>query len=78
MSSWLNGQKEYQRMGNSHPNIAPYSVYRTRDNDYIVIGVATDSQFEKLCEILGMDTSREDFKLNKGRCAQRDRLNAEI
>ena len=65
-------------MGNSHPNIAPYSVYRTRDNDYIVIGVATDSQFEKLCEILGMDTSREDFKLNKGRCAQRDRLNAEI
>ena len=65
-------------MGNSHPNIAPYSVYRTRDNDYIVIGVATDSQFEKLCEILGMDTSREDFKLNKGRCAQRDRLNADI
>ena len=30
-------------MGNSHPNIAPYSVYKTKDNDYIVIGVATDA-----------------------------------
>ena len=65
-------------MGNSHPNIAPYSVYRTKDNEYIVIGVATDGQFEKLCEILGMDYGREQFKTNKGRCAQRDTLNAEI
>ena len=56
-------------MGNSHPNIAPYSVYRTKDNEYIVIGVATDGQFEKLCEILGMDYGREQFKTNKGRCA---------
>lgn len=65
-------------MGNSHPNIAPYSVYRTMDNEYIVIGVATDGQFEKFCEILGMDHSREHFKTNKGRCGQRDTLNAEI
>ena len=42
VSSWLNGQKEYQRMGNSHPNIAPYSVYKTKDSEYIVIGVSTD------------------------------------
>lgn len=55
MSSWLNGKKEYQRMGNSHPNIAPYSVYKTKDGEYIVIGVATDGQFEKLSEILGIE-----------------------
>ena len=42
LSSWLNGQTEYKRMGNSHPNIAPYSVYKTKDDQYIVIGVATD------------------------------------
>ena len=46
-------------MGNSHPNIAPYSVFKTRDSEYIVIGVATDGQFQKLCEILGMDASRD-------------------
>lgn len=66
-------------MGNSHPNIAPYSVYRTKDDEYIVIGVATDSQFEKLCYILGMNHhSMDEFKLNKGRCLHRERLNADI
>lgn len=29
VSSWLNGRKDYKRMGNSHPNIAPYTVFKT-------------------------------------------------
>ena len=68
VSSWLNGKTEYKRMGNSHPNIAPYSVYKTMDEQYIVIGVATDHQFEKFCEILGMDSARPEFKANRDRC----------
>lgn len=43
VSSYLNGGKDYTRMGNAHPLIAPYSVYKTKDNEYIVIGVATDA-----------------------------------
>jgi crotonobetainyl-CoA:carnitine CoA-transferase CaiB-like acyl-CoA transferase len=31
-SSWLNGGVDYKRMGNSHPNISPYSVYKTKDD----------------------------------------------
>jgi len=41
-SSWLNGQVDYTRMGNVHPNISPYSVYKTKCDQWIVIGVATD------------------------------------
>ncbi|TNV78205.1 hypothetical protein FGO68_gene10343 [Halteria grandinella] len=77
VSSWLNGQTEYNRMGNSHPNIAPYSVYRTKDQDFIVIGVATDSQFEKLCSIIKMEV-RDEYKSNSLRCKHRTQLNAEI
>ena len=65
-------------MGNSHPNIAPYSVYKTKDHEYIVIGVATDGQFEKLCSILGIDSSDHRFKTNRDRCENRDQLNALI
>jgi crotonobetainyl-CoA:carnitine CoA-transferase CaiB-like acyl-CoA transferase len=39
----LIGNKEYERMGNSHQLIAPYSVYQTKDEQWIVIGVATDA-----------------------------------
>ena len=78
VSSWLNGNTEYKRMGNSHPNIAPYSVYKTKDHEYIVIGVATDGQFEKLCSILGIDSCDHRFKTNRDRCLNRDQLNALI
>ena len=65
-------------MGNSHPNIAPYSVYKTKDGQYIVIGVATDAQFKKFCEIIGGGIYRAIYHENKMRCVARDRLNAEI
>jgi len=43
VSSWLNGNKDYQRQGNSHPMISPYTVYKTKDAQFLVIGVATDA-----------------------------------
>lgn len=65
-------------MGNSHPNIAPYSVYKTQDEQYIVIGVATDSQYYKLCNILGIDPALAKFLTNRERCNNRIELNATI
>ena len=66
-------------MGNSHPNIAPYSVYKSKDNEYIVIGVATDAQFEKLSQIIDPALWEDTrYKSNKLRCENRDTLNAHI
>jgi crotonobetainyl-CoA:carnitine CoA-transferase CaiB-like acyl-CoA transferase len=43
-----------------------------------VIGVATNGQLEKLCEIFVMDHTREELKVNKACFQHRDLLNAEI
>jgi crotonobetainyl-CoA:carnitine CoA-transferase CaiB-like acyl-CoA transferase len=40
------------RMGNAHPNIAPYQEFRTADG-LIVVAVGNDVQFRCLCEALG-------------------------
>lgn len=40
------------RMGNDHPSIAPYGLFRTRDRD-IVLAVGNDRQFGTLCNVLG-------------------------
>jgi crotonobetainyl-CoA:carnitine CoA-transferase CaiB-like acyl-CoA transferase len=39
------------RMGNAHPSITPYELYRTGDGD-LVLAVGNDRQFEALCRIL--------------------------
>ncbi len=41
-----------QRNGNAHPNIQPQDVFRCADGDVILV-VGNDSQFTKLCEVLG-------------------------
>src|SRR6185312_7086347 len=41
-----------RRMGNDHPSIAPYGLFRTAEGD-IVLAVGNDRQFETLCNVLG-------------------------
>ncbi len=69
-SSWLNGGYDYTRQGNSHPLISPYTVFETQDKEYMVVGVATDSQFATFCNVLGLDHLINDLKFvtNKARC----------
>ena len=52
--SWLNGGYDYTRQGNSHPLISPYTVFKTVDGEYLVVGVATDAQFATFCQVLGV------------------------
>ena len=61
-SSWLNGEYDYKRMGNTHPLISPYTVFKTSDDQWMVIGVATDLQFEKFSKVLGLDELPRDPK----------------
>src|SRR6266853_2298044 len=40
------------RIGNAHPNIVPYQVFTVADG-YIIIATGNDSQYQKLCGVLG-------------------------
>ena len=41
------------RLGNSHPNIAPYQTFAVADG-HIIIAVGNDQQFLRLCGVLGL------------------------
>lgn len=57
-----------ERVGNSYPSISPYDTFKTKDG-YVAIGISTDRQWEKFCDILGMDDLKADerYKTNESR-----------
>jgi crotonobetainyl-CoA:carnitine CoA-transferase CaiB-like acyl-CoA transferase len=63
------------RMGNAHPSISPYALFRAADGD-LVLAVGTDRQFRALCDTLGDPGLADDprFASNSARVAHRDEL----
>ncbi|MDH4990601.1 CaiB/BaiF CoA-transferase family protein [Aquamicrobium lusatiense] len=63
------------RMGNAHPNIAPYEVLPVSDGHFI-LAVGNDSQFAKFCAVIGRAELAEDpqFATNSARVANRHAL----
>jgi crotonobetainyl-CoA:carnitine CoA-transferase CaiB-like acyl-CoA transferase len=61
-----------KRIGNTHPNLVPYQVFPVADG-LIIIATGNDSQFVKLCGILGAPELAQNpaYKDNKGRLADR-------
>lgn len=64
-----------KRMGNAHPNLVPYNVFRTSDG-HIIIAVGNDRQFAKLSKLMGQGAWAVDprFKTNAARIENRDQL----
>lgn len=64
-----------KRMGNAHPNIAPYQTLPVSDG-YFIIACGNDGQFVKLVTLLGLDAlaADENYKTNAARVKNRDRL----
>jgi crotonobetainyl-CoA:carnitine CoA-transferase CaiB-like acyl-CoA transferase len=64
-----------KRMGNGHANVVPYQAFATHDGQ-LVIAVGNDSQFRKLCTILGAPDWADDvrFSGNAARLANRAAL----
>ena len=60
------------RLGNQHPNIAPYQVFPTEDG-HIVLSVANDPTFKRFCEAFGLTHMLEDprFITNAARVGNR-------
>ena len=78
-TNWLMVGQIPQRMGNAHPNIAPYGdVFLSRDEKPIVIAAGTEKQFELLCQCLEADALINDarFSTNASRVKNRTALNA--
>ncbi len=64
-----------KRMGNAHPNVVPYQVFPAADG-HVVIAVGNDSQFGRLCAVLGVAEMARDprYLSNTERVAHRTEL----
>ncbi|HEV2867439.1 MAG TPA: CaiB/BaiF CoA-transferase family protein, partial [Allosphingosinicella sp.] len=68
-----------RRLGNAHPNIAPYQTFAVADG-HVIIGVGNDAQFRRLCALLGQPALGEEarFATNADRVANREALAAAL
>jgi len=63
-------------LGNAHPGIVPYQVFRAADRE-VVIAVGSEKQWAQFCEALGLDPEVRDdprFAANPARLAHRAEL----
>ena len=70
--NFLSSGRSPRRMGNAHPNIAPYESFAAADG-MIVIAAGNDPQFERLRAALGLP-ERDEFKTNALRVRNRAAL----
>lgn len=65
-----------KRLGNAHPNIAPYEAFPTADS-WFILAVGNDQQFERFCAVVKMAPGPE-FATNAQRLAKRNELSAMV
>src|SRR6476469_7851329 len=73
--NYLASGKVPARIGNAHPNIVPYQVFSVADGS-LNIDTGNDSQYVKLCGVLGAPELAKDSRYidNKARLANRAEL----
>jgi crotonobetainyl-CoA:carnitine CoA-transferase CaiB-like acyl-CoA transferase len=56
------------RLGNRHPNLAPYETFEAKDG-HVIVGVGSESLWRSFCDILGRPELAADprFATNAGR-----------
>jgi crotonobetainyl-CoA:carnitine CoA-transferase CaiB-like acyl-CoA transferase len=67
------------KMGNAHPNLAPYAVFDCADG-WIILATGNDGQYNKLCGILGLSDMAQapEFLTNADRVKNRAAMTARI
>ena len=67
------------RIGNFHPNLAPYQVFDCADG-HIIVAVGNDAQYQRLCAALGAPdlATAPEYATNEGRVALREQLSAQL
>lgn len=83
MVNWASGYllagARPERLGNAHPNVAPYDVFAAQDG-HVAIACGNQSQWEALCRVLGRPEflTRPEWATNAGRVRDRANLNAAL
>jgi crotonobetainyl-CoA:carnitine CoA-transferase CaiB-like acyl-CoA transferase len=67
------------KMGNAHPNLAPYAVFDCRDG-WIILATGNDRQYQRLCKVLGLEGlgKAAAFLTNADRVTNRADLTARL
>ena len=78
-ANWLNAEFCPTRMGNHHPSVVPYTVYKAADG-FVIVACGNDKQFIRLTVALGVPEMADDaaFMTNEGRIENRERLDTEL
>ncbi|HKX77872.1 MAG TPA: CaiB/BaiF CoA-transferase family protein [Novosphingobium sp.] len=73
--NFLAGGQTPHRLGNAHPNIAPYQTFAAQ-NGHVIIAVGNDGQFARLCRELELSALLDDgrFVTNAARVEHRGEL----
>ena len=68
-----------RRLGNAHPNIAPYQTFQVQDG-WVIVAVGNDAQFAKLCTLIGLPGLAADpeYRTNRDRVRNREPLAAAL
>jgi crotonobetainyl-CoA:carnitine CoA-transferase CaiB-like acyl-CoA transferase len=80
MDAAMNG-RDLPPMGNRHPAMAPHNCYLCQGEDrWLVLAVATDEDWQKLCQALGEPawTEQEKFATLDGRMRHQDELDRHL
>ncbi len=65
-----------KRMGNAHPNIAPYEAFEASDG-WLIVAVGNDRQFVRFAKVIDLPL-RDEWTTNSRRVTHRERLSASI
>ncbi|MEU0092383.1 CoA transferase [Kribbella sp. NPDC006257] len=76
-TKWTVAGELPERVGNHHAQIAPYGMYRTRD-DIVQVAVGSEGQWRTFAPVVGLDATDPRFTTNSQRVAHRDELTAAI
>jgi formyl-CoA transferase len=74
-SNYLVGGESPRRLGNAHPNIAPYEAFQARDH-WFALAAANQRQWAILCGVIGRPDLEDDprFATNEARVSNRPAL----
>ncbi|RJG57918.1 CoA transferase [Sphingobium terrigena] len=65
-----------RRLGNAHPNIAPYEAFPTADS-WFILAVGNDAQYQRFCRVVGIDPP-DHHATNAQRVADRAAVSAMV
>ena len=77
--NWLVGGVNPGRMGNRHPTVVPYTVFKVADGE-IIIAIGNDGQFRSFARAMDVPALADDprFATARTRLINRDAIEAEV